>query len=87
MQSLKISDGNQIVYHGCVGTCTPFVELLAIAIRNLHAEQVFVPLLDESKARKIVNVDNVGLQVCGDTISLIQMSLSSWAGSPCLIYR
>ena len=67
MQSLKITDGNQIVYYGCVGTCTPFVELLAIAIRNLHAEQVFVPLLDESKARKIVNVDNVGMQVCGDT--------------------
>ena len=67
IQSLKITDGDQIVYYGCVGTCTPFVELLAIAIRNLHAEQVFVPLLDESKARKIVNVDNVGMQVCGDT--------------------
>jgi hypothetical protein len=67
IQSLKITDGDQIVYYGCVGTCTPFVELLAIAIRSLHAEQVFVPLLDETKARKIVNVDNVGMQVCGSS--------------------
>jgi hypothetical protein len=47
------------VYYGCVGTCTPFIELFAIASRNLQAEQVFVPLFDETKARTIVNVDNI----------------------------
>lgn len=65
LQSLGITENDQIVYYGCVGTCTPFVELLAIAIRGLHTEQVFVPLLDETKAKKIVNVDSIGMQVCG----------------------
>jgi hypothetical protein len=41
------------------------VELLAIAIRGIHTEQVFVPLLDETKAKKIVNIDDVGMQVVG----------------------
>ena len=48
IKSLNLSEGDQIVYYGCVGTCTPFVELLAVAIRGLHLNQVFVPLLDES---------------------------------------
>ena len=65
LQTLGLKDGDQIVYYGCVGTCTPFVELLAIAIRGLHSEQVFVPLLDETKAKKIVNIDDVGMQVSG----------------------
>ena len=64
-QNIGMKDGDQIVYYGCVGTCTPFVELLAVAIRGLKPEQVFVPLLDETKAKKIVNVDDVGMQVSG----------------------
>jgi hypothetical protein len=65
LQTLGLKDGDQIVYYGCVGTCTPFVELLAIAIRGLRIEQVFVPLLDETKAKKIVHIDDVGMQVSG----------------------
>ena len=65
LQTLGLKSGDQIVYYGCVGTCTPFVELLAIAIRGLHTEQVFIPLLDETKAKKIVNIDDVGMQVVG----------------------
>ncbi|MDD1696432.1 MAG: DUF2124 domain-containing protein [Methanoregula sp.] len=65
LQTLGIKSGDQIVYYGCVGTCTPFVELLAIAIRGIHPEQVFVPLLDETKAKKIVNIDDIGMQVSG----------------------
>ncbi len=65
VQGLGIGEGDQIAYYGCVGTCTPFVELLAVAVRGLRPEQVFVPLLDESKARKILNVDDVGMQVSG----------------------
>lgn len=63
LTALGIKEGDQIVYYGCVGTCTPFVELLAVAVRGLKLEQVFVPLLDESKAKVIHNVDDVGMQV------------------------
>ncbi len=70
LQSRKITNGDQIVYYGCVGTCTPFVELLAMSMRGMHLEQVFVPLLDESKAKKIIEVPDVGMQVCGDPAQL-----------------
>jgi len=63
LQSSGLKEGDQIVYYGCVGTCTPFVELLAVAVRGLKFEQVFVPFLDESKAKLIHNVDDVGMQV------------------------
>lgn len=66
---LKISDlkpGDQVVYYGCVGTCTPFVELLAITVRGMHLEQVFVPLLDEAKAKKLHEVPDVGMQVSSE---------------------
>jgi hypothetical protein len=61
--SLSLKPGDQIVYYGCVGTCTPFIELLAIAIRGLHLEQVYVPLLDEEKAKKLHEVPDAGMQV------------------------
>ncbi|WAC06187.1 MAG: DUF2124 domain-containing protein [Methanoregula sp.] len=63
LQSSGLAEGDQIVYYGCVGTCTPFVELLAVAVRGLKFEQVFVPFLNESKAKVIHNVDDVGMQV------------------------
>jgi len=63
LQSLDLSPGDQVVYYGCVGTCTPFVELLAIAVRGLHLEQVYVPLLDEEKAKKLHEVPDAGMQV------------------------
>ncbi len=53
----------QIVYYGCVGTCTPFVELLAIAVRGFGYDQVFVPLIDESKAKTLEEIPDVGMQV------------------------
>jgi hypothetical protein len=68
--SLGLSDGDQIAYYGCVGTCTPFVELLAVAIRSFPVEQVYVPLLDEAKAKRIHNVPDVGMQVCGGPATL-----------------
>jgi len=57
---LKSSD--QVVYYGVPGTCTPFIELLAFALRSLALEQVFVPLLDEGKARTLRQVSDVGMQ-------------------------
>ena len=57
-----LKKGDQIVYYGVPGTCTPFVELLAFAVRSLEPEQVFVPLVDESRAIKISHVEDVGMQ-------------------------
>jgi hypothetical protein len=70
VQGIGLKEGDQIAYYGCTGTCTPFVELLAVAVRGLHAEQVFVPLLDEAKAKRIVNVEDVGMQVAGGPASV-----------------
>ena len=63
IDGLKLGSGDQIVYYGVPGTCTPFIELLGFAIRSSPATQVFVPLTDESKARKIASVPDVGMQV------------------------
>jgi hypothetical protein len=70
LQSLHLQPGDQVVYYGCVGTCTPFVELLAIAVRGLHYEQVFVPYLDEAKARKLYEVADTGMQVSSELASV-----------------
>ena len=55
-----LKKGDQVVYYGVPGTCTPFVELLGFAVRSLELEQVFVPMVDESKAHTIQNVADVG---------------------------
>jgi hypothetical protein len=70
LKTLNLKTGDQIVYYGCVGTCTPFVELLAMAVRGMHLEQVFVPLLDETKAKKLKDVPDVGMQVSCETAVL-----------------
>ena len=57
-----LKKGDQIIYYGVPGTCTPFIELLAFALRSLEPEQVFVPFVDESRAKKIGYVDHVGMQ-------------------------
>ena len=62
VEAKGLKKGDQIVYYGVPGTCTPFVELLAFAIRSLELEQVFVPFVDESRVKKISNVDDVGMQ-------------------------
>jgi len=70
LQTLNLKPGDQIVYYGCAGTCTPFVELLAIAVRGMHLEQVYVPLLDEEKAKKLSEVPDVGMQVSSESALL-----------------
>jgi hypothetical protein len=70
LQTLGLKENDQIVYYGCAGTCTPFVELLAIAVRGFKLEQVFVPLLDDSKAKIIHNVGDVGMQVSAKAATL-----------------
>jgi hypothetical protein len=60
-----LSAGDQILYYGCPGTCSPFVELLGFAVRSLNLEQVFVPFVDESKAQKLKLVPDIGMQAGG----------------------
>jgi hypothetical protein len=62
LKASGLSDGDQIAYYGCPGTCTPFVELLGFATRDLPVEQVFVPYADESKAKILKMVPDVGMQ-------------------------
>jgi hypothetical protein len=62
-----MSDGDQIVFYGCPGTCTPFVELLGFAIRDLPFEQIFVPHLDEGKAKVMAQVADIGMQATETT--------------------
>ena len=63
LEAKGLKKGDQIVYYGVPGTCTPFVELLGFAIRSIDAEQVFVPMVDETKAKKIHPVPDIGMQV------------------------
>ena len=65
-----LKKGDQIVYYGVPGTCTPFVELLAFAVRSLELEQVFVPFVDEHRAKKIGHVDDVGMQARAGPVTL-----------------
>jgi hypothetical protein len=65
-----LNDGDQVVFYGCPGTCTPFIELLGFAVRDLPFELVFVPFIDESKAKIIRPVPDVGMQVSAEAPSL-----------------
>lgn len=58
-----LNKGDQIIYFGCPGTCTPFIELLAYAIRDMGFEHLFVPMLDTGLVKKIELVEEVGYQV------------------------
>ncbi len=70
IEGLGLKEGDQIVYYGVPGTCTPFVELLGFAIRALPVEQVFVPLTKEEKAFRLDLVPDVGMQACRDSVTL-----------------
>ncbi|MGA2105041.1 DUF2124 domain-containing protein [Methanoregula sp.] len=72
IKSLTLKEGDLVVYYGCVGTCTPFVELLAVAIRGLHLRQVFVPLLDETKSHAIHDVPDIGMQASGEQMAVTE---------------
>ncbi len=65
-----LKKGDQVVYYGVPGTCTPFVELLGFAVRSLELEQVFVPMVDESKAHRIQNVPDIGMQAGAAMVNL-----------------
>jgi hypothetical protein len=70
IESRGLKKGDQIVYYGVPGTCTPFVELLGFALRSLELEQVFVPFVDESRAKKLASVEHVGMQAAAGAVTL-----------------
>ncbi|MDD3858148.1 MAG: DUF2124 domain-containing protein [Methanoculleus sp.] len=70
LREAGLAPGDQVAYYGCPGTCTPFIELLGFAVRDLSLEQVYVPYVDETAAKAIRPVEGVGMQVSGDAVSL-----------------
>jgi hypothetical protein len=75
-----LKKGDQIVFYGVPGTCMPFVELLGFALRSLEPELVFVPLVNESRARKISHVDDVGMQACTGPVALTPKAIVIMGG-------
>ena len=65
IEKMGMKAGDLVVYYGCPGTCTPFVELLGFSVRSLELAQVFVPYVDEAKAQKIALVPDIGMQAKG----------------------
>lgn len=66
LREAGLAPGDQVVYYGCPGTCTPFIELLGFAVRDLPMEQVYVPYVDETAAKEIRLTGGVGMQISGD---------------------
>lgn len=65
LEKKGLKPGDQVVYFGCPGTCTPFVELLGFAVRSIEPDQVFVPYVNESGAQKLKMVPSIGFQAGG----------------------
>ncbi|HUT39467.1 MAG TPA: DUF2124 domain-containing protein [Methanoregula sp.] len=80
LEKKGLKKGDQVVYYGVPGTCTPFVELLGFAVRSFEFEQVFVPLVDESKARTIHHVPDIGMQVSAATVNVKPKALVIMGG-------
>lgn len=70
LREAGLGEGAQVVYYGCPGTCTPFIELLGFAVRDLSIKQVYVPYIDESAAKVIHMVDEVGMQVSKEAVTV-----------------
>ncbi|MCK8518827.1 DUF2124 domain-containing protein [Methanoculleus sp. 7T] len=68
LREAGLAPGDQVAYYGCPGTCTPFIELLGFAVRDLPVEQVYVPYADETAAKAIRPVGGVGMQVSGGVV-------------------
>jgi hypothetical protein len=69
IEQIGLQDEDNIIYVGLPGVCTPFIELLAYAIRKLEINQVFVPNLDLSLAKTVVPIENIGIQF-GDPVKI-----------------
>lgn len=48
-----LEQGSKVVFVGSPYVCTPFIELLAYAVRDRNFQMVYIPMTEEDKARKI----------------------------------
>ena len=63
-ESVKdIENNSKIVFAGSVAVCTPFIELLAYAVRDKNFDLVYAPKADISEAKKVVMQPNIGFGV------------------------
>jgi hypothetical protein len=69
IEQLSLRNEDKIMYVGLPGVCTPFIELLAYAIRKLNIKQVYAPNLDLSLAKAVIPVEHVGIQF-GDPVEI-----------------
>jgi len=80
LEKNQFVEGDQVVYYGVPGTCTPFIELLAFAVRGLGLEQVYVPYFDEKMAKKITFTVGIGMQISSDRAVLSPKALIIMGG-------
>ncbi|OPX59420.1 MAG: hypothetical protein A4E25_01222 [Methanobacterium sp. PtaB.Bin024] len=59
----EIENGSTVVFTGSVAVCTPFIELLAYAIRDKDFEMIYVPKSDIDEAKMIKEQPNIGFGV------------------------
>lgn len=59
----RIKEGSKVVFTGSVSVCTPFIELLAYAVRDRGFDMLYVPRADANEARKIKKIENIGYSV------------------------
>lgn len=57
---LDLKEGSKIVFVGSPFVCTPFAELLAYAVRDKKFEILFIPKANESEARRIKELKDIG---------------------------
>ncbi len=55
-----LEQGSKVVFVGSPYVCTPFIELLAYAVRDRNFRMVFLPKTEEGKARKIKELEGIG---------------------------
>ncbi len=63
LETWNLPEGAEVVFFGVPGTCTPFVELLCYAVRNLPCRFLFVPYLRENESREMTYTEGLGFQL------------------------
>ena len=58
-----VEDGSKIVFTGSVAVCTPFIELLAYAVRNKNFDMLYIPKANVQEVRKIRESEGVGYSI------------------------
>lgn len=63
-ESLKeIENGSKVIFAGSIAVCTPFIELLAYAVRDRDFEMIYVPVAKLMDAKKVEEQPNIGFSV------------------------